>query len=348
MIELGTKAETLTRLYGRLSSAEILPVVYFTVRQWEEDREGIWINVTLHLPGGRLIVRSSALDEDTAESSQAGKFDSVGNVSGKENFYRAVEEVIASFDGSPENQVLVQPMLKDVKICGVAFTIDPTTLGNYYVVNYDETGSTSSVTAGNAENSRLFYAFKNTGGIGASEEMDRLCSALAELEKIFGQDNLDVEFAFTNAGELYIFQVRAICLKGRPADYGMQKKELGLIETKIKEAQQHKPFLCGEKTIYGVMPDWNPAEMIGIRPKPLAMSLYREIITDNIWAYQRDNYGYRNLRSFPLMVDFCGLPYIDIRVSFNSFIPAGLDAGLSEKLVDYYVSRLEEDPSKND
>ncbi len=348
MIELGTKAETLTRLYGRLSSAEILPVVYFTVRQWEEDREGIWINVTKHLPGGRLIVRSSALDEDTAESSQAGKFDSVGDVSGKENFYKAVEEVIASFDGSPENQVLVQPMLKDVKICGVAFTIDPTTLGNYYVVNYDETGSTSSVTAGNAENSRLFYAFKNTGSIGASAEMDRLCSALAELEKIFGQDNLDVEFAFTNAGELYIFQVRAICLKGRPADYGMQKKELGLIETKIKEAQQHKPFLCGEKTIYGVMPDWNPAEMIGIRPKPLAMSLYREIITDNIWAYQRDNYGYRNLRSFPLMVDFCGLPYIDIRVSFNSFIPAGLDEGLSEKLVDYYISRLEEDPSKHD
>ena len=38
---------------------------------------------------------------------------------------------------------------------------------------------------------------------------------------------------------------------------------------------------------------------------------------------------------FPPMVDFCGLPYIDMRVSFNSFIPAELEEDLSEKLVNY-------------
>lgn len=48
------------------------------------------------------------------------------------------------------------------------------------------------------------------------------------------------------------------------------------------------------------------------------------------------------------MVSFCGLPYIDIRVSFNSFIPASLDEKISEKLVDYYIDRLEDDPSKHD
>ena len=35
----------------------------------------------------------------------------------------------------------------------------------------------------------------------------------------------------------------------------------------------------GRRTVYGVMPDWNPAEIIGIRPKPLSLSLYR-IVTD--------------------------------------------------------------------
>lgn len=45
------------------------------------------------------------------------------------------------------------------------------------------------------------------------------------------------------------------------------------------------------------MTDWNPVENIGIRLKPLVKSIYQEIITDNIWAYQRDNYGYRNLFS---------------------------------------------------
>jgi hypothetical protein len=104
----------------------------------------------------------------------------------------------------------------------------------------------------------------------------------------------------------------------------------------------------GRKTVYGVMPDWNPAEMIGIRPRPLALSLYRDFVTDSIWAYQRHNYGYRNLRSFPLMPTFFGLPYIDVRLSFNSFIPADLDEGLAGRLVDYYIDRLLSDQNLHD
>jgi len=48
------------------------------------------------------------------------------------------------------------------------------------------------------------------------------------------------------------------------------------------------------------------------------------------------------------MVDFCGLPYIDVRVSFNSFVPAELDEAISEKLVNYYLERLAEEPAKHD
>src|SRR3989344_894213 len=88
--------------------------------------------------------------------------------------------------------------------------------------------------------------------------------------------------------------------------------------------------------------------MIGVRPRPLALSLYRELITDSVWAYQRDNYGYRNLRSFPLMVDFHGLPYIDVRVSFNSFVPNNLEPGLAERLVRYYINQLKANPSLHD
>ena len=69
--------------------------------------------------------------------------------------------------------------------------------------------------------------------------MDRLWLALKELEGFFEQDNLDVEFAFAGDDELYILQVRALCIQG-------------------------------EKAFYSVMTDWNPAEMIGIRLKPLA------------------------------------------------------------------------------
>lgn len=351
MERLGTKAETLQRLYQRLQNAEVLPQICFTVQDWNREKERILGNYERLDWKDSVVVRSSSLMEDTSTQSLAGKFESVLDVSGKGNFMNAVEQVIASYDKNmPEqeqDQVLVQPMLKNVKSCGVAFTIDPNTMGNYYVINYSSTGSTSAVTSGSGTDNVLFYQFKGADCTEGPADMQLLCRALKELEDFFGQENLDVEFAFAEE-RLYILQVRALCLNGTPADPEQQKTELNRIEARIRREQTVKPFLCGKRTIYSVMTDWNPAEMIGIRPKPLALSLYREIITDSVWAYQRDNYGYRNMRSFPLMIDFDGLPYIDVRVSFNSFVPAELEEELSEKLVNYYIERLAENPQKHD
>lgn len=357
MNRLGTKAETLQQLYQKLKYAEVLPQYMFTVGAWKSDSEKIVNDFLAFSWSTKVIVRSSSLAEDTSNSSQAGKYESVANVSGTAEFRKAVDTVIGSYDDANlMNQVLVQPMLVDVSICGVAFTLDPNTMGNYYVINYDEKGSTCAITSGSGEGNKLYYRFKqkdvrNISGnsLSASEKrMESLCLALQELEDFFGQYNLDVEFAFTESDVLYILQVRALCIQGKAADWEIQEEQLKRIGDKIGQAQKKKPFLCGERALYSVMTDWNPAEMIGIRPKPLALSLYREIITDNVWAYQRDNYGYRNLRSFPLMVDFGGLPYIDVRVSFNSFVPAGLEEELSDKLVNYYLDRLVENPAKHD
>ena len=335
MNRLGTKADTLEMLYRnqeRFSvwgGVKILPQYTFTVAEWKEDFQKVeqaFLELTWN---DAVIVRSSSLAEDTSENSQAGKYESIAGVSGAEEFRAAVEAVIASYDDAKEeNQVLVQPMLTGVCVCGVAFTLDPNTLGNYYVINYDDSGSTSSITSGEGSSNKLFYRFKECSpkdAEGQPEVINRLCLALQGLEEFFGQDKLDVEFAVTDKDELFILQVRALCVRQESADIKRQKRELERIRNKIEHAQTKKPFLCGDKTVYSVMTDWNPAEMIGIRPKPLALSLYREIITDNVWAYQRDNYGYRSLRSFPLMADFAGLPYIDVRVSFNSFVPAELE-----------------------
>ncbi len=351
MIKLGTKAETLARLYGKLNNGKVLPQVFFTVSEWKSgDTIYFWRQCLEKLKGTTVfIVRSSALNEDTSESSQAGKYKSVGNVRNMQEFAEAVDQVIASFDDcNGGNQILVQPMLENVAACGVAFTLEPNGLGNYYVINYDESGSTSAVTSGNGSQSKLLYVFKRREEGVKPEYIYRLCLALKELENMTEMDSLDVEFAVTENGELHIFQVRQLCVKGKMADYNEQSSVLKRIEDKMKQNAVKKPYLCGDRNIYDVMSDWNPAEMIGIRPKPLAISLYEEIITDNVWAYQRDNYGYRNLRSFPLMVNFGGLPYIDVRVSFNSFIPAELDEDISRKLVNYYLDRLAEDPSKHD
>lgn len=174
---------------------------------------------------------------------------------------------------------------------------------------------------------------------------------LEELLSLFDDTPVDCEFAITREGQnetLWLLQARPLVL-GRPAEsVAEQTARLACIQDKIERAIQPHPFLMGQRTVFGVMPDWNPAEIIGVRPKPLALSLYRELVTDAIWAYQRHNYGYRNLRSFPLMPHFFGLPYIDVRLSFNSFIPADLDDGLAGRLVDYYIDRLLAEPTLHD
>ena len=88
--------------------------------------------------------------------------------------------------------------------------------------------------------------------------------------------------------------------------------------------------------------------MIGILPRPLASSLYRNLITTRVWARARERMGYRSLPSTELMPLIFGRPYVDVRASFNSFLPCGLDAVTSEILVNAWLERLETHPQFHD
>ena len=96
------------------------------------------------------------------------------------------------------------------------------------------------------------------------------------------------------------------------------------------------------------MPDWNPAEIIGTHPKRLAADLYADLILDDIWARQRAEYNYRDVRPQKLMRFFCGQPYVDVRASLNSFVPAELDNSLAERLVDFFLLSLSNNPDAHD
>ena len=61
------------------------------------------------------------------------------------------------------------------------------------------------------------------------------------------------------------------------------------------------------------------AEIIGIKPNNLALSLYK-ILIDDIWSRSRSEMGYKNIENTPLMYSFLGTPYIDLRADLNSFI----------------------------
>lgn len=343
-----TKAGTLASLQGVLQTARIAPLHAFSARSWQTDRENCLAGLVETLGSNLWIVRSSCGREDGIDSSHAGAFLSIQNVDSA-GLEKAIEEVIAAYgEADIRDEVLIQPMLAEVIRSGVAFSHDPNTCAPYRVVNWTDGSDTAEVTGGLG--GRVWQQAASTK-IPLTSTLAPIMDLLDELLMLFDDVPVDCEFAVTRQGDdevLWLLQARPLILRGTPESAETQSARLEMIERKLTSGMQPHPFLIGRRTVYGVMPDWNPAEIVGIRPKPLALSLYRELITDAIWAYQRHNYGYRNLRSFPLMPHFFGLPYIDVRLSFNSFIPADLDEGLAGRLVDYYIDRLLAEPTLHD
>ena len=350
-----TKAQTLRALRDKIKYGNIESMAIITHREWVLNRHSQVKAIKSRLTASDLfIVRSSCLKEDHTCQSNAGAFLSIPNVEIKD-IEKAIDKVFDSYNSAQDrDEVLIQPMLDNVCRSGVLFSHDPNTCSPYRIINLCEGNYTSQITGG--KDGRIWQQAANTPNLQENSPnfIKRLISLCEELLVLFEEQPIDVEFAFTNSSDdpkeekLWLLQVRPLILREGAETNDSQTKRLQVVERQIERGFTKHPYLMGKKTVYGVMPDWNPAEIVGIRPKPLALSLYREMVTDSIWAYQRHNYGYRNLRSFPLMPNFFGIPYIDVRLSFNSFIPAKLDQKLANKLVDYYIERLLEEPSLHD
>lgn len=350
---LSTKAETLERLKPLLKKAVVLDLIYFTIDDWENDPNKIRALISKKNWSDKpLVVRSSAKSEDCKTQSNAGGYKSVLDVRGEARIDAAISKVIDSFGEKRQrdDQILIQPMLESVSMAGVIFTADLDTLAPYYIVSYDPRGSTESVTSGETSKIKTYIYFKNAPLQAQDPILKKLFEACNECERVTKCSLLDIEFAFDTQATLFILQVRPIVEKNKNDLRERFDLTIALdkLHRKINKLSIKHPNLLGQRSIYGVMPDWNPAEIIGLKPRPMALSIYKELITDNIWAYQRNNYGYRNLRSHPLLISFYGIPYIDVRVSFNSFIPRDLHESIAEKLVDYYLDQLESVPEYHD
>ena len=323
----------------------------FSVADWRADNASC-LALVPPLGDGPYAVRSSCEQEDGLDRSNAGSFLTLLKVDDG-GLQAAVDQVIGAYSsGSDADEVLIQPMLQGVVRSGVAFSHDPHTGGPYRVVTWTEGDDTTRVTGGQGGRTWQGAAL---APVAPPAELAGVVAMLDELLDVFGGVPVDCEFAVTSAPDgsdddetLWLLQARPLTMALSGETPEAQARRLGLIADKVARGMRPHPFLMGERTVYGVMPDWNPAEIIGVRPKPLALSLYRDLVTDAIWAYQRHNYGYRNLRSFPLMPHFFGLPYIDVRTSFNSFIPADLDEGIASRLVDYYIAKLLAEPTLHD
>ena len=170
--------------------------------------------------------------------------------------------------------------MENLELSGVIFTKDPKTNSDYYIINYDTSGKTDLVTSGSKNLSmKTMYIYKNK--INYSKKFYKILKKIKKIELISKNHCLDIEFGIKN-NKLFVFQCRPLI---------NNKKSIKIDEhlTNIKKIIKinHNPYFNNKKTILSNMADWNPAEMIGSQPKPLAISLYSELITNEVWAKQR-------------------------------------------------------------
>ena len=352
-----SKANTIIRLSKILKKSKIPLSYVFQIKSWKKDKKIILTKISSIFKKKKLAIRSSAADEDKINKSSAGKYSSFLNVHAvnKEKIEKYINRVIKSYNkekNNNNNQILIQEMIDGIKMSGVLFSCDNSDNSPYYVINYDDiSGLTDTVTSGSKFSNKTLYVFKKKKELLKSKRFIKIIDCSIEIEKKLKNNFLDIEFGMKKrSGDVYIFQVRPIVINkkiNKSFENEILKKLLSL-NLYINKKFDIQEGLIGKKNIFGQMPDWNPAEIIGQSPSNLAFSLYSKLITDSNWLKARKIMGYNYFRKEKLMHFFCGKPYIDVRKSLNSFIPLNLSKNIKSILINNGITRLTDNPNFHD
>lgn len=346
-----TKANTLQFLQQKLQKSKIEKLYSFTIRDWEKNSSDIINHIAKNFDSKKIIIRSSAIGEDSIETSQAGTYESVLNVSSrsKTQIKKAIMIVIQSYrkknNDDLSNQVLIQHQSDEIISSGVVFTKIPETGSSYYVINYEKGNSTTGVTKGLVN--ETIKIFKKTPLHKIPIEWRSLITSIKEIESVLQNSSLDIEFGITKKN-IVIFQVRPMTSVIHPSTKEDDVEKLLSNIKKYFSKLNSKKHTHGNHTIFSDMSDWNPSEIIGNSPNKLDYSLYDLLIMKDVWHKGRTILGYTNVNPYPLMVKFGNKPYVDIRGSFNSLIPDKLDRSLKQKLINFYFKKLEQYPYLHD
>ena len=312
------------------------------VGQFKKNPELIIKKIQKKFFNKKIAIRSSSINEDTETESMAGKFKSFLNIKSKNkiSIKNKIIEVIKSYkSNNSKNEILIQNMVQNIKISGVINTRDKNTNSPYNKIEYSKSSKSDQITSGkNIVKSFTYFKF---GNFKFKNKDFKKCDDLIKFLESIYKSPLDIEFAISKSNKIHLLQVRPLIIKQKvKVSDEFFKTNLKKVYKKISKLQIKHYNLHGKKSMFGVMPDWNPAEMIGIKPKKLSLSLYEELITNDIWSKQRKSLGYKDLTSHHLLTNFLGTPYVDIRVDFNSWIPNTLTQSTSEKLVNFYLNKF--------
>jgi glutamine kinase len=351
------KVQTLDTIATISEKANVLPRIYFSVEEWKSNSELLLKNIQKEFGAELIIVRSNSSTEDSLYNSCAGMFETIQNINAgnKDKVSCAVNQVINSYSKGKRNiskndLVLIQPQIQNLVSSGVLLTFDNNNGAPYFIVNTDEdSGRSDVVTAGDKGKLRTFFVLPDYETSHLPKTIQKVVSVGNEIKQLTHIDALDIEFGITKNNVFHLFQARPLLSKTHlqisfEDFYNVIDESVKFTSSVLSE----KSNVIGQSSILGVMPDWNPAEMIGDAPKPLALSLYQSLIGDNSWSEARSIIGYKDVFPNPLIYSIAGKPYVDVRCSLNSFLPNDLKNDIAKKYIDGAINTLIDNPELHD
>ena len=356
-MNLSTKAKNLIflkKLY--LVNSKIPIFLKYTVEELKSNQIEIIKNIQNNL-SQKIIIRSSFFLEDSKKFSMAGEFEGSSNVqNNKKNIINAIKKILVQYKKKSKkkthylkSEIIFQNYISKSIFSGVLTNFCIKDGSNYFVINYDDiSGNTDTVTSGSKIGERVINIFRDETDHIRSDNIKRIINAAKEIEKRIGTFPIDLEFCIDRKKQVYILQIRPLTTIKNWKKFS--KNEIKKILNKNK-----KKFLninevnskYGKHPVFGLMPDWNPAEMIGNQPSELTYSIYSKLITKDSWSKAREEMGYTKIKQ-PLMYKFTGKPYIDTRLSFASLIPKKINRNLNLKLVEHWSKTLISKPYLHD
>ena len=352
------KAQNLEYLNSfKLNNVEVPKFIFFNLNEWKQNKQKLILQIKNQL-NKKICIRSSFYKEDNAKSSLAGKFDSFINIKNdKKNIIYSVENLIKQYrkyDSNSKffskNYFLIQNYIESSICSGVVTNYALSDGAPYYSINYNDlSNSTLSVTAGDKDSFRVLHISRNSKENIRSLKFKKIIEAIKKIEKIYNYKPVDIEFAVGKNLKVYILQIRPISttFKWKPINENRFQSLLNISEKKYQMIKIRNSQY-GKKAVFGLMPDWNPAEIIGFQPNLFSYSLYKFLVTDKIWAIARKQMGYKKLKDPKLMYSFTGKPFIDLRMSFSSLLPDSLNNKLGKKITTFWIDEIIKKPYYHD
>jgi glutamine kinase len=322
--------------------------ISFSVDEFESDATSIVERAASRFGEKRVFVRSSKRGEDAIDSAAHGLYLSVGYIRADESakLKRAIEAVIASYaQPRAHDRVLLQVSIENVVAALGATSESDLHIPRYSTVSFAKTESSAAVTAGTVS----LKSYVLNGDIAQTPQAwpASVRNALSWVIQLSDRaaTALELEMAQDSQGTLWLLQVRPISFV---ASHQVSETAFSRSNFFRSVSEAVNRVLADESTVLSLMSDWNPAELIGERPRKLAADLFDYFIAKKTWYQARIALGYAAICTEPLLDWVAGRPYVNVRRSCSSLLPYGVTREMAEPYLRSAIARLRSDPTMHD